>query len=538
MKNASDNDPVDVLIIGAGASGAAVAWSLTETRMRILCLEQGDWTTSSKYPTTTKNWEAQQFGAFSIDPNVRGLDTDYPINGDASPIDVVNFNGVGGSTILYAAHFPRLHPSDFKVKSLDGVADDWPVYYEQLEPYFFENDRMMGVSGLAGDPMYPSKQMPLPPLPIGRVGEVMAKGYNKLGWHWWPSDGAVISQPYDGRDKCLNLGTCMSGCAQGAKSSTDITYWPQAIRSGVELRTRCRVREVTLNADGMADGVIYYDADGQEHFQKAEVVIMACNGVGTPRILLNSKSEQFPDGLANRSGLVGKNLMFHPISVVRGVFEERLDSHKGPPACCIISKEFYETDQDRDFVRGYNMQISRGPGPLVMALRGHASGEIPWGPGHHEAFREQFDHVASIVNVCEDLPEESNTVTLDPQLTDSNGIPAPKITYQVSENSRKMLAHGLARGREVMQAAGAKKIDTVDLLRPAGWHLLGTARMGNDPDTSVVNSWGRSHDVKNLFVVDGSIFVTSGGVNPTSTIQALALYIADTMKNNLANLFD
>ncbi len=171
-------------------------------------------------------------------------------------------------------------------------------------------------------------------------------------------------------------------------------------------------------------------------------------------------------------------------------------------------------------------------------MQGHVSGAIPWGPGHHEAFRQQFDHVAHVYSVCEDLPEESNTVTLDPRLVDSDGIPAPKITYQIGENSRKMLAHGLARGRELMQAAGAKEIVSTDVLRLAGWHLLGTARMGNDPESSVVNSWGRSHDVKNLFIVDGSIFVTAGGVNPTSTIQALALYIADVMKKNLANLFD
>ncbi len=149
MARAADNDPVDVLIIGAGASGAAVAWSLAETRMRIVCFEQGDWMNSSEYPTTKQDWEVQQFGPYNIDPNVRGLETDYPINNDESPINVVNFNGVGGGTILYAAHFPRLHPSDFRVKTLDGVADDWPIDYDQLEPYFSRNDRMMGVSGLA-----------------------------------------------------------------------------------------------------------------------------------------------------------------------------------------------------------------------------------------------------------------------------------------------------------------------------------------------------------------------------------------------------
>ncbi|MCZ6869708.1 MAG: GMC family oxidoreductase [Gammaproteobacteria bacterium] len=538
MARSSDDDAVDVLIVGAGASGAAVAWSLAETRMRIVCFEQGDWTNPSDYPSAKKDWESQQFGPYNINPNVRGLETDYPINNDESPINVVNFNGVGGGTILYAAHFPRLHPSDFKVKSLDGVAEDWPISYDRLEPYFSQNDRMMGVSGLAGDPMYPPKQPPLPPIPLGLVGETMARGYNKLGWHWWPSDSAIISQPYEGRDQCLNLGPCMSGCSQGAKSSVDITYWPQALRNGVELRTRCRVREITLNSRGMADGVIYYDEEGVEHHQKAEVVVMACNGVGTARILLNSESAQFPDGLANRSGLVGKNLMFHPIGFVQGLFEERLDSHKGPQGCCILSKEFYETDLSRGFVRGYNMQITRGGGPLGTALQGYATGNIPWGPGHHEAFQKRFDHVASIGILCEDLPDEENTVTLDPDLVDSDGIPAPKITYRLSENNQKMLAHGLARAEEVMEAAGATEIFSAGLLREAGWHLLGTARMGNDPESSVVNSWGRSHDVKNLFIVDGSIFVTAGGVNPTSTIQALALYIADSMKKNLANLFD
>lgn len=538
MPEPNSNEPVDVLIIGAGASGAAVAWSLADTRMRIVCLEQGDWMKPSEYPTNGTDWEIQQHGPFNIDPNIRQRDTDYPINNDESPISVVNFNGVGGGTVLYAAHFPRLHPSDFKVKSLDGVADDWPISYETLDPYFNQNDRMMGVSGLAGDPMYPPKQPPLPPIPMGLVGEKLASGYNKLGWHWWPSDSAIITRPYEGRDKCLNLGPCMSGCSQGAKSSTDITYWPQAIRAGVELRTRCRVREITLAENGMADGVIYYDEDGNECHQKAEVVVMACNGVGTPRILLNSKSSKFPDGLANSSGLLGKNLMFHPVSFSQGVFEERLDSHKGPQGCCILSKEFYETDLSRGFVRGYNMQITRGTGPFNTAIQGFATGQIPWGPDHHKAFQRQFDHVASVGVLCEDLPELHNTVTLDPEIVDSTGIPAAKINYTLSENSKKMLKHGVDRAEQVLEAAGAIDISSTELVQSAGWHLLGTARMGADPNTSVVNPWGRSHDVKNLFIVDGSIFVTAGGLNPTSTIQALALYIADTMKKNLANLFD
>ena len=529
--------PIDVLIIGSGASGAAVAWSLAETRMRIVCLEQGDWMNPSDYPSNGRDWEAREFGDYAISPNQRKRLTDYPVNDSDSPIKVANFNGVGGSTILYSGHFPRFHPSDFRVKTLDGVADDWPIDYQTLEPFYAENDRMMGVSGLAGDPAYPDKESLMRPVPLGKSGQVLARGFNSLGWHWWPSDSAVATEQYDGRDKCINLGLCGSGCAQGAKASTDITYWPHAIRNRVEVRTRCRVREITVDKSGLASGVIYYDGEGVEHELKAEVVVVACNGVGTPRLLLNSTSTAFPDGLANSSGLVGKNFMFHPYASVYGVFDDPLDGHNGPHNC-IWSQEFYETDPNRDFVRGFIFECSRGRGPVGTALAGMLSDRIPWGVDHHRAFREMYPRLVGMFAICEDLPEEHNTVTLDPVLTDSDGIPAPKVTYRLSDNSLKMLKFGAERATEVLKAAGAKDILYETPLAEAGWHLMGTARMGTDPATSVVNEWGRSHDVKNLFIVDGSIFVTSAGLNPTRTIQALALYIADAMKQRLANLFD
>jgi len=211
------DDPVDVLIIGAGASGAAIAWSLADTRMRILCLEQGGMPDQQNFPTTGMDWEARRLGDFALSPNQRGWPEDYPINDDASPIKVTNYNGVGGGTVLYAAHFPRLHPSDFRVRSLDGVAEDWPVDYEMLQPFFAENDRMMGVSGLAGDPAYPvGKEPPMPPGPMGRSGRKLAEGFNAKGWHWWPCDLAIATQYYEGRAKCINQGACISGCAQGA----------------------------------------------------------------------------------------------------------------------------------------------------------------------------------------------------------------------------------------------------------------------------------------------------------------------------------
>jgi choline dehydrogenase-like flavoprotein len=530
-------DKVDVLIVGSGASGAAVAWSLAETRMKILCLEQGDWTRQAEFPTNGRNWEARQFGDFHPSPNWRRRPSDYPVNDDNSPIKVLNFNAVGGSTILYAAHYPRLHPSDFRVRSLDGVADDWPVDYATLEPFFTENDRMMGVSGLAGDPAYPPKAPPMPPLGLGKSGTRFAQALNRLGWHWWPSDTTVATVEYDGRAKCINLGHCMYGCAQGAKASTDITYWPHAIRAGVELRTRCRVSRIETDAQGMATGVAYFDADGVERFQAAEVVILACNGVGTPRLLLNSASGKFPQGLANASGQVGRNLMFHPYASIYGYVDEPLDGNRASPLC-LWSHEFYETDPSRGFVRGYSYQLGRGIGAITEAVTSTAYGRLPWGDGHHDVYRRLLNRRISMAAICEDLPEPHNRVTIDPVLKDGNGIPAPKIDYTISDNSGRMLDHAIARGKDILTEAGAWEIGVDRPILYGGWHLLGTARMGEDPERSVVNGWGRSHDVKNLFIVDGSIFVTSGGVNPTSTIQALALYIADQMKRRLATLFD
>lgn len=229
--------------------------------------------------------------------------------------------------------------------------------------------------------------------------------------------------------------------------------------------------------------------------------------------------------------------MLHPYGQVYGYFDKKLDSYRGSRVY-MWSMEFYETDPARDFVRGYCYQFTRGWPPVKTALNGMSNGLISWGAGHHAGFSRIFERSAGMVSICEDLPEEINRVTLDPVLTDTNGIPVPKITYRLSENSKRMLEHSLQRGTEILKEAGAYKIVTDAPLAAAGWHLLGTARMGVDPRKSVVNEWGRTHDVRNLFIVDGSVFVTSGGVNPTSTIQAIALYIADQIKQRIDRLFD
>jgi choline dehydrogenase-like flavoprotein len=228
--------------------------------------------------------------------------------------------------------------------------------------------------------------------------------------------------------------------------------------------------------------------------------------------------------------------MFHPYAMVTGVFDEPLEGYKGPNGCSILSQEFYETDLSRGFLRGYTFQIVRGFGPVTTALGGIVKQPVPWGADHRRAFDAQFDRTITVSICGEDLPEPHNRVVLDETLTDSDGIPAPKVIYTMSENSVKMMAHAVARASEVLQAAGAVKIQINPLLRPAGWHLMGTARMGTHIGNSVVDAHGRCHDVKNLFIIDGSVFVTGAAVNPTSTIQALALYIADNVQQNARQL--
>ena len=515
----------DVVVVGAGASGAAFTWSLAQAGINVVCLEQGGWVAEDAFPTSDADAQIHLQTDFHSDPGVRGLPADYPVNETETPIAPLMYNAVGGSLIHWGAHFPRFHPSDFRVKTLEGVAEDWPVTYEELEPYYDENDRMMGVSGLMGDPAYPEKpERPCPPLSIRKSGELLAKALDKLGWHWWASDTAVSSVSYDGRDP--DMGGFLRSFA-----SADLNYWPAALKGGARLEIHARVREILVDESGNATGVLYYQ-DGELKEQKAKVVVLACNGIGTARLLLNSTSAIFPNGLANSSGLVGKCLMHHPVGSVLGVFDEWLGTEGGGPrGSTMLSQEFYETNPDHDFIRGYELQIlSYGNAPLAAALGGLMGQKVAWGEDHHDEFKQRFGHSVGIAIMSEDLPEEHNMVTLDSEMTDSDGIPAPKINYTVSENTAKMLEHGVARATEIMEAAGATKVFSSTLRRNAGWHLLGTARMGEDPETSVVDRWGRTHDVSNLFIIDGSIFTTSACVNPTPTIQALALRTADYLK--------
>ncbi len=515
----------DVLIIGAGASGSVAAKHLAEAGIDVVCLEQGPKVDNSDFWGDKPEWELMAQKRWHPNPNVRDLENDYPVDTSESDVNPLMYNAVGGSTILYAAHWQRFMPSDFRVKTLDGVADDWPFTYEDLEPFYDAMDIEMGVSGLGGDPAYPpGKAPPLPPLPIGKIGMKAAQGMNKLGWHWWPGPNAIPSRPYGGQNQCVRRGTCLTGCPDRAKASTDHTHWPSALTHGATLITGARVREITVSAEGLATGANYIDRNGREREQRAKVVIVCCNGVGTPRLLLLSKSARFPDGLANSSGFVGKNLMMHPYAAVTGYFDEPLESWLGPAGQTIQSMQFYETDATRGFVRGAKWQVMPSGGPLGMrAAYGGKPLEEAWGANLHRNTRKVFGRAFEWGIIAEDLPDETNQVVLDAKLCDSDGIPAPKLIYKNSDNTRKLIAFHLERAKEATLAAGAVDMSVTPLMRDCGWHLMGTARMGVDPKRSVVDQWGRAHDVPNLYVYDGSVFVTSSGFNPTGTICAIAL---------------
>ena len=523
-------EPADVLIIGAGASGGVVGRRLAEAGFSVVCLEQGDWHDKAEYPGNKLDWELTARKQWATSPNIRGLPEDYPVVEEDTPVSPLMYSGVGGSMLIFAGAWPRMLPSDFRVRSLDGIADDWPLTYDELLPYFRQTDRDFGVSGLAGDPAYPPdpEDPPLPPLPIGAAGLKVARAHTKLGWHWWPEFNSILSAPYDGRRPCVQRSTCQSGCNEGAKASTDLTHWPKAIAKGARLVTGARVSRIETNAQGLATGATWIDRDGNEHFEPARTVVLAANAIGSARLLLLSADSRHPDGLANSSGLVGKRLMMHPFANVAGLFDEPLMSWAGQFGDLIESLEFYETDEKRGFVRGARWGLAPTGGPINAALPSRAGTQV-WGPDHHLHVRSHLGHGANWGLFAEDLPDESNHVTLSSTVTDSSGIAAPEIHYAMGDNARKMLDFHIERATESLLEAGAHSIEVDRLMRYSGWHLLGTARMGDDPKTSVLDRWNRTHDVPNLYVVDGSCFVTSSGVNPTSTIVALALRAAEHM---------
>lgn len=535
------HEPVDVLVIGSGMGGAAATKILAEAGLKVVCLEQGRWVQQYGHPHSSLDYEFQRtMGRWSTAPNLRRLPEDYPV--DTTDENPLMWNGVGGSTVHYTATWPRFRPSDFRKGCEHGYAPDWPLTYEDLEPYYDINDMDCGVSGLVGDPaMPPRKGFQTPPVPPGPYGPVVAKGFDKLGWHYWVMDAAINSREYDGRPACNNCGNCQSGCPRGSLADVSVTHWPKAIAAGADLRPNCRVERIETDSSGRATGAVYIDMmTGVRHFQAADVVIVACNGIGTPRLLLMSESSLFPHGLANSSGWVGKNLMHHGLAIVEMWVDEITDTHKGIVSAALICEEFAETDPKRGFINGVTLHVCRLNGAGYQAIGSHSGNLIPWGKGHHSWFRSHFAHGICILVVGEDLPLETNRVTLSDELKDSSGLPAPKVEYKLHPNDRKIVDFGIERAKDLAGALGAFDVKVNNFVvpgkgySPPAWHLLGTCRMGDNPELSVVNPFQQSWDIPNLYIMDGSVLPTSAAVNPTSTIGALTVRAAMHLRDHFA----
>ena len=520
-------------IVGAGASGSLAASRLAAAGFDVVCLEQGDWVSTGDYLSAHPEAELGWIELWNPDPNARRRASDYPVTGEDAEVRPVMFNGVGGGLVQWAAMWQPMIPSDFRTRTLDGVGDDWPITWFDLADQYGRAANEMSVSGLAGDPAMPEMDAyPNPPIPIGKIGEVAARGMDRLGWHWWPGTNAIASRRHGALQACQRRGTCMIGCPENAKAVPALTHWPRAIESGARLVTGARVRKIPVDRRGRARGAVYIDDQGVERLLKAEVVILAANAVGTARLLLMSTSSTFPDGLANSSGLVGRRLMQHPYRTVVAVTDRLLDGWQGPWGQSIYSLEFAETRRENDFVRGAKWMAMPHGGPMFAVNEYQAANSCLgfdglWGPEFHRAVDTVFGRTFTWGIQAEDLPEEHNRVLLDPHKTDDSGLPAARIEYTLSDNTVRMLEFNTARAVEAAEAAGAVETMVSDVWPTGIGHVLGTTRMGHDPRTSVVDPSCRTHDVENLYVIDGGVFVTGGAANPTATIMANAGRVVD-----------
>lgn len=493
----------------------------------------------SPNPHSNPDWEWRRATTWNTAPNIRRRGADYPV--DSENERTLMWNGVGGSTTVYTATWPRFRPSDFRKGTKHGLQPDWPISYEDLAPWFEAHDAIAGVSGHPGDPAMPERgPFPTPPLPPGPVGPIVAKGFRKLGWHYWPMPAAIVSEEYNGRPACNNCGACQSGCPRGSLHNVAFTVWPRALAAGTDLRPFARVLRIESDDSGRATGATYVDrTTGQRWFQPARHVVVAGNGVGTPRLLLNSATRRFPHGLANSSDQVGRNLMHHGLATIEAWTDTVTDSHKGIISAVHICEEFAETDPSRGFVNGVTLHICKQNGAGYQANGSHSGNVAPWGEGHHAWFRRHFGHGFTILVVGDDLPLPENRVTLSPDQTDTDGMPAAKIAYRLCDNDRRQMDFGIARAVELAHAVDAFDIKVNDFsvpgkgYHPGAWHLLGTCRMGSDPADSVVDQWHRAWDVPNLSIMDGSVLPTGGAVNPTSTIGALVLRAAAHLRDDL-----
>ncbi|MEK8132543.1 GMC family oxidoreductase [Paenibacillus filicis] len=520
MKRNYEGQEVDVVIVGAGAAGGVLAKELSEAGMKVVVLESGPFRDPQR-----------DFASDELSMQSLGWQDTRIVDG-ADPLEMgVNNSGwgVGGGTTHFTGVFLRFHETDFQGRTLEGHGEDWPITYADLEPYYHKVEREIAVSGPKHFPWGPFRgPYPYPERdPISPNAQLFAEGCERLGIPWTVTPLAILSAPFEDRPPCINRGFCQQGCMPNAKFSTLIVHIPRAIRAGAEVLADCTVLRVNTDAAGKATGVTF-EHQSNMYEQRARIVILAAHVIETPRLLLNSANAQFPDGLANRNGWVGRSFMTHSSHDVYARFDQEVRLYKGTPVLA-STQEYYTTSESRGFIKGYTLH-AHGAKPVSFAqglAKSSGPGQAPvWGRRLREAMLD-YNYYARITMVGEVLPDPNNRITLSDE-KDSRGMPVARVTFSYGDNDKRLIDHAVGRMSSILEAAGGRPAFVV----PDTAHLMGGCRMGDDPDTSVVNSYGQSHDIPNLFLCGSSMFVTSGAGNPTNTVMALAHRTADYLKQH------
>lgn len=513
------NDDSVIVVIGSGAGGGTLGNELAQKGHKVVCLEAG---ARLDYTKDFANEEWPMFDKISwLDK--RTTSGSWQVAKDFPGLPAWICKTVGGTTVHWAGASLRFQEHEFQARSHYGEIDganllDWPISLQDLEPYYAKAEDKMGVTRTNG----------IPGLPGNNNYKVMEAGAKKLGYkHYHSGRMAINSEPRDGRTSCRQLGFCFQGCRMGAKWSTLYTEIPKAEKTGnFEIRPQAHVLKIEHDAGGNVTGVVYADHEGNHQRQRAKAVCVAGNSIESPRILLNSASSLFPDGMANSSGQVGRNYMRHLTGSVYSIFDKPVHMYRGTTMAGIISDESRH-DTSRGFAGGYELETVALGIPFLAAFL------LPgaWGRDF-TAFMDAYDHLAGMWIVGEDMPQETNAITLHATEKDQHGLPAPNVHYDDHANDLAMRRYAFDAGTRVHEAVGATRV--METPPYPSTHNLGTNRMSELAKDGVVNKWGQSHDIKNLFVSDGSQFTTSASENPTLTIVSLAIRQADYISEQLS----
>lgn len=514
---AADDDSV-VVIIGSGAGGGTLANELAQKGIDVVLLEAGKLYKSSDF--IPDEWPSFNQLAWT-DP--RTTSGSWQVAKDFPGLPAWICKAVGGTSVHWAGASLRIQEHEFKAKTHYGDIEganllDWPITLADMEPYYDKAEKKLNVTRTNG----------LPGLPGNNNFNVMYAGAKKLGYKECSTGRmAINSVVKDGRSYCMQRGFCFQGCTTQAKWSTLYTEIPAALKTGhAELRPESHVSHIEHNKKGRATGVVYFDADGNQQRQKARVVAVAGNSIESPRLLLNSESNQFPDGLANGSGQLGRNYMRHTTGSVFGEFNDPVDMYKGTVMAGIIQDEARH-DTDRGFAGGYEFEtISLGLGFTAAFLNPGA-----WGSEFASAM-DNYRNLAGMWIVGEDMPQERNRITLNSDKKDQYGLPVADVAYYDHDNDDAMREHAFDQGSKLYESVGATRVHRTPPYPST--HNMGTCRMSADENDGVCNEHGQAHEVDNLFISDGSQFTTSATENPTLTIVSLAIRQADHIADRIS----